>query len=325
MRYLGLVITSLSFAFCVSSVESMFSPGKERSLEDIASFRKSHSQSFISFVDSGGVDPDEITAASWDDRKSEDTLDIVFFRHVKTNVNVSGATHSQSSSEQVLDLEECEVLGFIGSTYNIDMTVSADSERSFVSSFLIYMHSGSQGKRLRPHVSECFNEQNLGRIAGMSEKDLLGSPDFKKMIKDPKYAPPEGESGEAVMERIRQGIAGIANTMLGKFNRKHGLVFVCTSRLTLNWLVRFLKNDLMHPPVTFNNLDMLFCRFHLDTKKVMLFDEEPTPLRALLYPGGSPELRQMLAPYRKLRQVIDLASSLYKKGKERPSECTRLF
>lgn len=217
-------------------------------------------------------------------------IDILFIRHGKDETNMQGIAHQDSDklktslgymSRSQSSLEQYLMLAEFGKTIGAGNDVpvfSSVAERAIFTA----LNLGLSEEEL--FTLEEFNEQRLGLLQSQKIEDVMASKSFKRMLMDATHKiSPKGESGNDVITRICAGLQAIATQIRGARRPKTAIVF--THRLTINWFLRFLLQDMSITIPDFPNCGAILVRYDEKSRKVALFINDDSSKYPFIIPN----------------------------------------
>lgn len=225
-------------------------------------------------------------------------IDILFIRHGKDATNVKEMAHQDnpgteahcgymSRSQSSLDLYT--TLGEFGKAIGAGgdvLVFSSEAERAIFTA----LNLGVSKERLI--TLEEFNEQRLGLPKAQKIEDVLKSKSFRRMLANAEHKiSEEGESGNDVIKRICRGLQAVATQIRGSRSSKTAVVV--THRLTINWFLRFLLQDMSITMRDFPNCGAILVRYHEKTGEVALYTNEIGKAHPFLIPSPDHFLRYL--------------------------------
>lgn len=203
-------------------------------------------------------------------------IDILFIRHGKDATNVKEMAHQDSPgteahcgymSRSKSSLEHYMTLGEFGKAIGAGDNVpvfSSVAERAIFTA----LNLGISEEKL--NTLEEFNEQRLGLPEAQKIGDILKNKSFKRMLANAEHKiSEEGESGNDVIKRMCHGLQAVALQIRG--SRRSEIAVVVTHRLTINWFLRFLLQDMSITMRDFPNCGAILVRYNEQSRKVAMY------------------------------------------------------
>lgn len=214
-----------------------------------------------------------IDHAGWTKQPEEFYVTLVLGRHVGDKNNLEKKAHTSSGHSEIniqtVGIEKAMSLITMGTIFKFDAIAGGTSDRHATTARLIA--SASRGERKYRLLHE-FDEQKLGHLGGMHEKEILQNPEFIRMFNNPNYKmkkdnleeDEEAESGTEVIERFKKGMNSLIQSVFKsrkknldliednpelqeKLFEQNMLLYICTSRCTLNWMIKYFTEDMDLP------------------------------------------------------------------------------
>ncbi len=242
-------------------------------------------------------------------------IDILFIRHGKDATNVKEMAHQDSPgteahcgymSRSQSSLEHYMTLGEFGKAIGAGDNVpifSSVAERAIFTA----LNLGVSKERLI--TLEEFNEQRLGLPETQKIEEILKSKSFKRMLANAEHKiSEEGESGNDVIKRICLGLQAVATQIRGSRSSKTAVVV--THRLTINWFLRFLLQDMSITMRNFPNCGAILVRYHEKTGEVALYATETDKDYPFLIPSPVNFLSCLDIQPKDEIEVLELTASL---------------
>ncbi len=174
---------------------------------------------------------------------------IVLCRHLQTQNNMRGETHGVEGGQ--LDAESSKE--GINSLFRFVRKFVGDFRRFYGGTdirhytTLCSLAFGSGIDLREVYRMPNFDEFNLGVLGGLSEKEVMKNPEFKKLFKDPDYRihDKDGGFGDSINSVRKKFIDGIGHVIREAIRSDSGGIYmICTSRITMNIALRvLLQND----------------------------------------------------------------------------------
>lgn len=214
-----------------------------------------------------------IDHTGWTKQPEEFYVTLVLGRHVGDKNNLEKKAHTSSGHSEIniqtVGIEKAMSLITMGTIFKFDAIAGGTSDRHATTARLIA--SASRGERKYRLLKE-FDEQKLGHLGGKHEKEILGNSEFirmfnnlnYKMKKDNQEEDEDAESGAEVIERFKHGVNGLIQSVFKsrkknlqliendpqqqeKLFEQNMLLYICTSRCTLNWMIKYFTGDMDLP------------------------------------------------------------------------------
>ena len=188
----------------------------------------------------------------WKERPKTLYFTILFGRHVRTLSNVSGLSHKNDAPCKItpeIILDNAASLTFMEKVLMFDVITGGTAKRHVLTANFV---SSAEQPEYRP--MEEFNEQSLGCLAGKGVTEILNDSKFKEMWNNPDYRIEDDQEGGSsaettreVIERIKRGLGHLFDELLKSGNSEPKLLYICSSRCSLNCALRYFMNDMTLP------------------------------------------------------------------------------
>ena len=214
-----------------------------------------------------------IDHTGWTKQPEEFYVTLVLGRHVGDKNNLEKKAHTSSGHSEIniqtVGIEKAMSLITMGTIFKFDAIAGGTSDRHATTARLIA--SASRGERKYRLLKE-FDEQRLGHLGGKHEKEILENSEFirmfnnlnYKMRKDNQEEDENAESGAEVIDRFKRGVNGLIQSVFKsrkknlqlteadpqqqeKLFEQNMLLYICTSRCTLNWMIKYFTGDMDLP------------------------------------------------------------------------------
>ncbi len=252
----------------------------------------------------------EINQNGWNEKPKDFYITILLGRHVGDKANMNKTAHTSSGHSEInletVGIDKALSLMTLGYLFKFDAIAAGTSARHDTTARLI---SSFSPEKQEYKIMKEFNEQRLGHLGGKHEKDILQNPEFIRMFNDCNYKMKKNEteedenceSGSEVISRFTNGIDKIIHSvneyrenyvethktafssMESKqdFLSKNMLLYICTSRCTLNWMIRYFTGNMQLPLQlkTIQNCNLFCINYYPNSGKYdVLLNNEDMPL-----------------------------------------------
>ncbi len=251
----------------------------------------------------------EINQTGWTEKPKDFYVTILLGRHVGDKANMNKTAHTSSGNSEInletVGIDKALSLMTLGYLFKFDAIAAGTSARHDTTARLI---SSFSPEKQEYKLMKEFDEQRLGHLGGKHEKDILQNPEFIRMFSDYNYKMKKNETeededcetGKEVISRFTRGIDQMINSV-GKsreqyvkthkasftspqsqqeFLSKSMLLYVCTSRCTLNWMIKYFTGNMQLPLQlkTIQNCNLFCVNYYPDSEKYdVLLNNENMP------------------------------------------------
>ena len=252
----------------------------------------------------------EINQTGWNEKPKEVYVTILLGRHVGDKANMNKTAHTSSGHSEInletVGIDKALSLMTLGYLFKFDAIAAGTSARHDTTARLI---SSFSPEKQEYKLMKEFDEQKLGHLGGKHEKDILQNPEFIRMFNDYNYKMRKNEteedehceSGSEVISRFTEGIGKIINSVgesrekyisthskdfpsiqsKQDFLSKNMLLYICTSRCTLNWMIKYFTGNMQLPLQlkTIQNCNLFCINYYPNSGKYdVLLNNENMPL-----------------------------------------------
>lgn len=252
----------------------------------------------------------EINQTGWSEKPKDFYVTMLLGRHVGDKANMNKTAHTSSGHSEInletVGIDKALSLMTLGYLFKFDAIAAGTSARHDATVRLI---SSFATEKQEYRLMKEFNEQKLGHLGGRHEKDILQNPEFIHMFNDCNYKMKKNEteedesceSGNEVISRFTDGIDKIIrsvsesrenyvethksafSSMESKrdFLSKNMLLYICTSRCTLNWMIKYFTGNMQLPLQlkTIQNCNLFCINYYPNSGRYnVLLNNENMPL-----------------------------------------------
>lgn len=251
----------------------------------------------------------EINKTGWTEKPKDFYVTILLGRHVADKANKNKTAHTSSgNSEITLDtvgIDKAHFLMNLGSILKFDAIAAGTAARHKTTARLV---SSSSPENQEYEMNSKFNEQKLGFLGGNKEDYILQHPEFIHMFNDLNYKMKKNEteedrnseSGNEVISRFTDGIDELIDSVCKSrqlyvethardfpsqkskrdFVSKNMLLYICTSRCTLNWMIKHCTGNMQLPlQMKIPNCNLFCVNYFPNTGEFdVLLDKNDMPL-----------------------------------------------
>jgi len=252
----------------------------------------------------------EINQSGWDEKPKDFYVTMLLGRHVGDKANMNKTAHSSSGHSEInletVGIDKALSLMTLGYLFKFDAIAAGTSARHDTTVRLI---SSFSPEKQEYKLMKELDEQRLGHLGGKHEKDILQNPEFIHMFNDCNYKMKKNEteedenceSGSEVISRFTEGINKIIYSVgesrekyIAKhpqnfssiqskqdFLSKNMLLYICTSRCTLNWMIKYFTGNMQLPLQlkTIRNCNLFCVNYYPNSGKYdVLLNNENMPL-----------------------------------------------
>lgn len=251
----------------------------------------------------------EINKTGWTEKPKDFCVTILLGRHVADKANKNKTAHTSSGNSEItletVGADKAHFLMNLGSILKFDAIAAGTATRHKTTARLV---SSSSSETQEYELNSKFNEQKLGFLGGNKEDYILGHPEFihmfndlnYKMKKDEMEEDKNSESGSEVISRFTDGIDELIDSVYESrqsyiathaqdfpslksrhdFVSKNMLLYICTSRCTLNWMIKHCTGNMQLPlQMKIPNCNLFCVNYFPNSGKFdVLLDENDMPL-----------------------------------------------
>ncbi len=251
----------------------------------------------------------EINKTRWTEKPKDFCVTILLGRHVADRANMNKTAHTSFENSEItletVGADKAHFLMNLGSILKFDAIAAGTAARHKTTARLV---SSSSPKTQEYELNSKFNEQKLGFLGGNKEDYILGHPEFIHMFNDRNYKMKKdgmeedqnSESGSEVISRFIDGIDELIDSVYGSrqlyiathardfpslksrqdFVSKNMLLYICTSRCTLNWMIKHCTGNMQLPlQMKIPNCNLFCVNYFPNTGKFdVLLDKNDMPL-----------------------------------------------
>ncbi len=218
----------------------------------------------------------EINQVGWDKKPKDFHVTMLLGRHVGDKANMDKTAHTSSGHSEInletVGIDKALSLMTLGYLFKFDAIAAGTSARHDTTARLISSFSPEEQEY---KLMKEFDEQKLGHLGGKHEKDILRNSEFVRMFSDLNYKMKKSEAAEDencetggdVITRFINGINKMINSVNESrwqyveshgmnfssvqdqqdFLNKNMLLYICTSRCTLNWMIKYFTGNMQLP------------------------------------------------------------------------------
>lgn len=250
----------------------------------------------------------EINKTGWTEKPRDFCVTILLGRHVADEANKNKTAHANSGTSEItletVGIDKAHFLMNLGSILKFDAIAAGTAARHKTTARLVSYSSENQ----EYEMNNKFNEQKLGFLGGNKEDYILNHPEFIRMFNDLNYKMKKdgieedknSESGSEVISRFTNGIDEMIDSVYKSrqlyienhaqdfpsqkskqdFVSKNMLLYICTSRCTLNWMIKHCTGDMQLPlQMKIPNCNLFCVNYFPNTGEFdVLLDKNDMPL-----------------------------------------------
>ena len=251
----------------------------------------------------------EINQNGWNEQPKDFYVTMLLGRHVGDKANMNKTAHTSSGHSEInletVGVDKALSLMTLGYLFKFDAIAAGTSARHDTTARLI---SSFSPEKQEYKLMKEFDEQRLGHLGGKHEKDILQNPEFIHMFNDHNYKMKKNEteedenceSGSEVILRFTDGINKIIDSVSESrekyietheaafpsieskqdFLSKNMLLYICTSRCTLNWMIKYFTGNMQLPLQlkTIQNCNLFCVNYYPNSGKYnVLLNNEDMP------------------------------------------------
>lgn len=251
----------------------------------------------------------EINKTRWTEKPKDFCVTILLGRHVADKANKNKTAHTSSGNSEItletVGADKAHFLMNLGSFLKFDAIAAGTATRHRTTACLV---SSSSPEPQEYELNSKFNEQKLGFLGGNKEDYILSHPEFIHMFNDLNYKMKKNEaeedknseSGNEVISRFTDGIDEMIDSVCESrqlyikthardfpslksrqdFVSKNMLLYICTSRCTLNWMIKHCTGNMQLPlQMKIPNCNLFCVNYFPNTGKFdVLLDKNDMPL-----------------------------------------------
>ena len=252
----------------------------------------------------------EINQTGWNEKPKDFYVTMLLGRHVGDKANMNKTAHTSSGHSEInletVGIDKALSLMTLGYLFKFDAIAAGTSARHDTTARLI---SSFSSEKQEYKLMKEFDEQRLGHLGGRHEKDILQNPEFIRMFNDHNYKMKKNEteedenceSGSDVISRFTNGIDKIIHSVSEfrenyvethesafpsleskrDFLSKNMLLYICTSRCTLNWMIKYFTGNMQLPLQlkTIRNCNLFCINYYPNSGRYnVLLDNKDMPI-----------------------------------------------